>query len=258
MLSVSILFTVSSCDQEPVDERPELPPVESMMMDFSDFDEAPPGTKGTLNTYQNFWYSWFTVGIVNVYAGLVSVLPVTAYTYALQQTPVYVGDYTWEWAFDFTLDFDYTATLTGARINNEEFSMEMVIALAAAPAAGVKWFDGTVRYDHTHATWIMYEEGTTPVLEIEWNKNFETEKTDLTYTFTKPGHLQNGSSAMAKYNPDEFFDAAYNISLAEGETNIEWNTSTIEGRVKAPVHFGDDAWHCWDSKANNLADKVCD
>ena len=258
LLSVSILFSVSSCDKEPVDERPDLPPVESMMMDFSDFDEAPPGTKGTLKTYQNFWYSWFTVGIVNVYATVVTVLPVTAYTYALQQTPVYVGDYTWEWSFDFTLDFEYTATLTGARINNEEFSMEMVIALAAAPAAGVKWFDGVVRYDHTRATWIMYEEGTTPVLEIEWNKDFETEKADLTYIFTKPGHPQNGSSAMAKYNPDEFFDAAYNISLAEGETNIQWNTTTIEGRVKSPVHFGDDAWHCWDSQANNLADKVCD
>ena len=63
---------------------------------------------------------------------------------------------------------------------------------------------------------------------------------------------------MADYRPDEFFDAAYNISLADGETNIQWNTTTIEGRVKAPNHFQDDAWHCWDSHANNLVDKVCD
>ena len=136
--------------------------------------------------------------------------------------------------------------------------MEMVIALAAVPTAGVKWFDGTVRYDHTHATWTMYETGTIPVLEIEWNKNFVTEEADLTYTFTKQGHQEEGSYIMADYNPDEFFDAAYTISLAEGMTNIEWNTITIEGRVKSPVHFLDDAWHCWDTQANGLMDKVCD
>jgi hypothetical protein len=263
VMSVSILFAVSSCDKEPVDERPELPPVESMMMDFSDFTEPAGGTKGTLNTYENFTYSYITVGVMNFAAAIVSVLPVTAYTVALQQSPVYVGDHTWEWSFDFPVNHpngtvNYTATLTGARINNQEFSMEMVIALAAAPQAGVKWFDGVVRYDHTHATWTIYRDGTTSVLEIEWNNDFETQEADLTYTLTDPDHVENGSYISAAYMPDEFFDAAYTISLVAGMTNIEWNTTTIEGRVKAPVQFGDNEWHCWDTKANGLMDKVCD
>jgi hypothetical protein len=259
VLSVSLLFAVTSCDKEPVDERPELPPVESLMMDFSDFSTAPGGVKGTLNTYNNFWHSYITVGIWNVAATLVSVLPVTAYAIALQQTPVYVGDHTWEWSFDFPLNnVNYTAILTGARISNEEFSMEMVIAFAATPNAGVKWFDGVVRYDHTHATWTIYKDGTLPALEIEWNKNYETEAADLTYTVVESGHAEEESYISLAYMPDEFFDAAYTISLVDGMTNIEWNTTTIEGRVKAPVHFQDDAWHCWDTQANGLMDKVCD
>jgi hypothetical protein len=258
LLSIFILFTVSSCDKEPVDQRPELPPLESLAMDFSDFTEEPAGTKGTLVTYANFGYSYLTVAYFNVLATLVSALPVTAYTYALQQTPVYVGDKTWEWTFDFPWNFaNYTATLTGARINNEEFSMEMVIALSAAPDAGVKWFDGVVRYDHTHATWTIFKNGTTAVLGIEWNKDFETGEADLTYTYTEPGQVETGSYISLAYLPGEVFDAAYTISLSDGMTNIEWNLDSVEGRVKAPAHFGDNDWHCWDSQVNGLVDKVC-
>ena len=71
VMSVSILFAVTSCDKEPVDERPELPPVESMVMDFSDFAEPAGGAKGTLNTYENFTYSYLTVGVMNFVAGIV-------------------------------------------------------------------------------------------------------------------------------------------------------------------------------------------
>ncbi len=260
LLSFSVLFAVTSCDKEPVDERPELPPVESLMMDFSDFSEEPgTATKGTLATYQNFLHAYLTVGFWNISASLVSALPVAAYTVALQQSPVYLGDHTWEWSFDFPLNnINYTATLTGARINNEEFSMEMVIAMAIAPDAGTKWFDGVIRYSHTHATWTIYKNGTIPVLDIEWNKDFITEAEDLTYTYVEAGHAEEGSYIMWSYKPGEVYDAAYDISIVAGMTNIEWNVTTIEGHVKAPVRFGDDAWHCWDSYSNGLMDIACE
>jgi hypothetical protein len=136
--------------------------------------------------------------------------------------------------------------------------MEMVISPAANPEQGVKYFDGLVRYDHTHAEWTMYKQGTISVLEIEWNKDYETEEADLTYTFTEPGKDFTGSYIMAAYQPEDFLDAAYTVSVPEGMVNIEWNTTTLEGRVKAPAHFQDDDWHCWDTQAKGLADKVCD
>lgn len=259
ILSLSIMFSVTSCEEkEPVEDRPDLPPIESLVMDFSNFVDEPAGNKGAPLSINNVWYSYWTVWGANVIAGIVSVIPATAYTVALQQTPVYVGDYTWEWSFDFTLDKEYTATLTGARLNNAEFSMEMKIALAATPNLGVKWFDGVVRYDHTHAEWILYENGLQDVLEVEWNMNYETGMGDLTYTYTKPGEELTDSFIKAEHRPGEFFDAAYTISVPEGLTNIEWNIETKEGHVKAPVHFGDNEWHCWDSQANGLVDKVCD
>jgi len=233
--------------------------MESLAMDFSDFKNEPGGTKGTVASYGNFTHSYLSVLFWNVTSTLIMTLPVAAYGHALQQEAVYVGDHTWEWSFDFLFeDLDYTATLTGSRISNEEFSMEMVVALAALPEQGVKWFDGVVRYDHTHALWNLFKEGSVKVLEAEWNKNFETEAGDLKYSYVEDDQEETGSFIMFQYMPREVYDAAYTISLAAGTTQIEWNIETKEGRVKDPVKFGDSNWHCWDSISKGLADKVCD
>jgi len=259
LLAVILLFAVTSCDKEPVDQRPELPPVESLLMDFSDFSEQPSSSKGTAESYENFLYSYLTVGFWNVSVTFVSALPIAAYAHALQQAPVYLGDNSWEWSFDFPWNNnEYTATLTAERISNEEFSAKMEISLAAFPDNLVKWFDGVVRYDHTKADWTFYKEGTISVLEVEWNKDFENEAADLTYTYVEAGVKESGSYIMWQYIPGAIYDAAYTISMADGTTSIEWNITTIEGRVKAPGHFGDEAWHCWDSHANGLADRDCE
>lgn len=228
-------------------------------MDFSDFNQLPAGAKSTAATYENFGHAYFSVLAWNIVQTVTLIIPVTAYAVALQQDPVYLGDHTWEWRFDVPVNqHTFTATLTGARINNEEFSMEMVIALASAPEEGVKWFDGVIRYDHTHATWNLYKEGSIKVLEAEWNKDYETGEGDLTYTYVEPGQEQTGSSIMMAYMPDEVYDASYIISLAANETVIQWNTTTIEGRVKDQAKFEDTEWHCWDSFDNGLGDKVCE
>ena len=259
-LAATILFTTTSCDKEPAGDRPDLPPAESMMMDFSDFATQPAGTKGSALSYDNFLFSYLTVGYWNASAALVSALPVAAYTHALAQTAEYLGNNTWEWSFTFTYNsLSYVATLTGERISNEEFTMEMVIIQPSlAPGNGVKLFDGVVRYDHTRADWTFYKEGTNAVLEVAWNKDFETEAADLTYTYVEADQEETGSYIMWAYSPDAVYDGAYTISMSEGMTNIEWNTTTIEGRVKAPAYFEDENWHCWDSYANGLADIECE
>ncbi len=261
-MAISLMLPFNSCDKEIEDNRPVLPPVESMVMDFSDFDEQPGGSKAAIASHENFLHSYFSVLFWNVASAGILALPLTAYGAALQQVPDYLGDNTWEWDFDFPLNgVNYTATLTGVRISNEEFSMEMVIGLALAPKLGVKWFDGVVRYDHTHATWNLYmdgKDGSIKILEAEWNKDFETEEADLTYTYMEPGQAETGSYIMLSYMPQEFYDAAYTISLVASETVIQWNTTTKEGHVKDSVKFENFEWHCWDTEAMGLFDKECD
>jgi len=125
------------------------------------------------------------------------------------------------------------------------------------PEEGVRWFDGVVSYDHTSAEWTVYKEGSLAVLEITWNKDFETGDADLTYTYVEPDQTETGSSIKWEYRPGEMYDAAYTITMSESTTIIEWNISTLEGRVKAPAFFEDEEWRCWDSFANGLADIDC-
>ncbi|MGW8317527.1 MAG: hypothetical protein ACWGNV_18160 [Bacteroidales bacterium] len=258
-LSLSVMFLMVSCDKEPVDERPELPFLGSLLMDFSDFNQPTGGSKSSAVTYENFLHASISVLFWNVVTTTTLAVPVAAYTYALQQDPEYLGDHTWEWSFDFDLDQkSYTATLTAVRINNEEFSMEMVISVPGTSGSKVKWFDGVVRYDHTHAIWNLYNAQGVKILEAEWNKNFETGEGDLTYTFVEQNQDETGSYITYAEHPEAVFDASYTISLAQVETFIEWNSTSIEGRVKDLVKFGDSDWHCWDSKTNGLVDMVCE
>lgn len=256
LLSLMIFF--SACDNEPADGQPDLPPIESMMMDFSDFEGQAGGTKTAEVTYGNFTHSYVSVLYWNLISTVTMTLPVAAYGYALQQEAEYVGDQSWEWSFDFKHEgLDYSAVLRATRISNEVFSAVMKIGPAALPGQAIKWFDGEVRYDHTQAIWNLYNEGSIKVLEAEWHMNYETKAGDLTYTYLEPGQEETGSYIMFEHRPQEVYDAAYTISLAAGSTLIEWNISSKEGRVKDQQKFGDSDWHCWESHSKGLADMTC-
>lgn len=259
LIAITLVTAIGSCDKEPMNERPELPPLESLVMDFSDFSQLPAGAKGTAETYENFAQAFVTVQFWS-WASLATVaLPATAYAHALQQDPEYLGDHTWEWSFGLDLQEEsYEVVLTGERINNAEFSMEMVIYSTAQPEQGMKWFDGVVRYDHTHAEWNLYGEGGVKMLEAVWNKNYETEAGDLTYTYVEPDQEETGSSIIYSYMPEEVYDASFSISLSDGMTVIEWNTTTLGGRIQDESKYGDTAWHCWESAENGFADTECE
>ncbi len=257
-LVIVLMVSVVSCDKEPTDMKPELPPLESLVMDFSDFNvESSGGTKSTLATYNNIVHAYFSVLFWNAATTVTFAVPVAAYAYAFQQEPVYVGDYNWEWSYDVTVGGStYTATLTGSRIDNQRFSVELIVAEADNPEAGVKWLEGEVRYDHSQATWHMFKDGK-ELITIEWSTDPGSGRSNLTYTYVEAGHTENGSYVEWSYNPDEYLDAAYTISFSAGKTFIEWSTETKEGRVKDAGRFGDEDWHCWDTKENGLKDKDC-
>ena len=259
MLAGSIFLLALSCDREKEEMRPELPPLESLVMDFSAFNHQPGGMKTTLATYENFLHAYLSVFFWNAASTAAIAVPAAAYVHALDQDPEYLGDQTWEWSFGFAAQGrSYEAVLTGSRISNEEFSMEMILSESGEPGSSVKWFDGVVRYDHTHALWNLYGEEGIRVLEAEWEKDYETGVTGLTYTYVEPGKEETGSQISYARDPELFYDASYTITLSDRETVIAWNTSTLEGRVKDSSRFGDSEWHCWDSVENGLADKGCE
>jgi len=257
-VAMFLIFLGTSCEQEP--EKPVLPPVSSIIMDFSDFNTQPAVSKHTDLSYKNFLYAYANVALWNTIVTVNLALPVTAYSYALNQDPVYLGDYTWEWSFNFNWNqATYTATLTTERLNNQEFSVDMSIKLAADAGKGPTWFDGVVRYDHTHASWNMYKNANNmqvKILEADWNMDYETEAGNMKYTYVETGQVETGSYVYFEFfTPDPVeLDAAYTISLAAGDIFIEWNRITKAGRVMSTMFFEDELWHCWNE---NLMDVEC-
>jgi hypothetical protein len=259
LLAVSLLIVSTSCDKEAVENRPELPPMESLVMNFSDFDAPVAVTKASGEPHLHFNYAFSSLVFWSGASALSMALPVAAYAYALEQGVEYLGDNSWEWSYGFQWSGqDYTASLIAERINNEEFSLEMRIAASSMPEQAVRWFDGVVRYDHTRANWTIYRDGSIEILEVEWAIDFELGDASLLYTYVEQAMLETGSYIRYEYAPQEVYDASFTVSLSAGIQLIQWNTTTKEGRVQDEARFGDAEWNCWDTLENGLVDKVCE
>jgi hypothetical protein len=249
IFTIALIFGLSfnSCnDKENQDTRPELPPVDALRMDFTQFINNPEQAQALKSTesYVNALYSYVTVTFWSALVTVNMSVPVAAYLACLDQTPVYLGDNSWQWSVSW--GGTYAARLITQRISNEEFSAEMYISKSGS-YADFKWFEGTVRYDRTHAEWTLYgsPEDNTAWLDIEWNMDWEKALSDITYTIVKNGQ-EYGSYITFGITDDADYDAFYTISYSQKETFIKWNLATYDGRVKDEVNFGDADWHCWD------------
>ena len=240
------LLSISCSDKEPEDTLPELPPVDALLMDFSEFIDNPSQMQAlkSMDTYQNAMYSYFTVSIFSVLVTVPMIIPVAAYLESFKHTPVYLGDNTWQWSYSVSGGTDpYTGKLVTKRISNDEFTAEMFVSKSGA-FEDFKWFEGSIRYDRTHAEWIMYQPSKNESwLEIEWNKDWEKGTSDLTYTFTSGDAM--GSFITMGITEDTDYDAYFVISAGDKETSIKWNRTSKIGRVLDEVNFQDDVWHCW-------------
>ncbi len=250
-------FSISCSKTEDQGILPELPPVESLQMDFSEFIQNTSGwedLKGVGYTYSNASYSYVSVSVWNLLVAVPMVVPVAAYLEALNHTPVYLGDNSWQWSYALTQgEGAYSARLVTNRISNEEFTAEMFITRDGV-FEDFKWLEGTIRYDRTHADWTLYEGPASQValLNVEWNMDWEEEVSDITYEIVKADDNEFGSYITYGVTDDTDYDAFYNISFSQNETFIKWNRTTKEGTVKDEAFFEDTDWHSWDTLFHDL------
>jgi hypothetical protein len=250
--ALSITIIVGGCKKDDEIAAPELPPMESLLMVFSDFDTDK--TTKAVSNYNNWGTAFANVSVWNVFISVRMAIPIASYAEALKQQPVYLGENKWEWQYDVTVGaVGYSAALVTERISNEEFTAAMYVTFSGlTPVEGFKWFEGTVRYDHTHALWTLYEnpENPSPMIEIEWNRDWDADTGDITYT-NVTNDEESGSFLSYSFDPALQYDASYIISLDAGLTLIEWNRETKAGRIQSQEKFGDLNWYCWNSDLQN-------
>lgn len=254
IFSVLVSISLASCEKESDPVAMDLPPTESLVLDFEQFPST--NTKSMELTIGNWLYSSLTVLGWNVVIAANIAIPVAAYAQAFNHTPVYLGDYTWEWSYSAPVNLKtYEVDLIGKRLNNETFSMEMTLSEVGG-FQDFKWFEGEIRYDHTLADWTLSYNPLEPseYLDVHFQKDYEAEKGSIRYTVTDPDLDLFNDYIEYSIDSSLYYDASYVIVQNDSSITIEWNRLSKEGHVQSAGYFKDELWHCWDI---NLQDVDC-
>jgi hypothetical protein len=261
MLILVIFLIFFACKDEnstdPVDNKPEMPPISSMQMDFDSFPESETLSKITGN---NSWgwawlhgVAWKTV----ISAGMV--IPVAAFAESFNHEPVQQEDGRWLWEYNFAPfgGANHTASLYGS-VDNDGINWEMYIS-KESQFADFLWFSGESDIFGTEGTWTFYDNPNNPstLFGIEWQRNKEESTGSIKFTNIIPDHNENGGYINYGVVSDPIYDAFFEIynKKEENYIYIKWNRETHQGRVQDAKHFGDSEWRCWDE---SLQDVVCE
>lgn len=265
--SLIAFLIFASCDNDDsLKTAPEIPPVETMVIDFGKLGDE---TTKSGEVVTNWLFSVATVGIWNVIIGTTFALPVAAFQKAANQQAVLIQDLTWQWAYNFEFFADqYQARLIGKLESAKKIKWEMYISKTGTdPLEEFLWFEGTSNTNGRDGQWILYTNVKPPVktVQIDWDR--ENDKVGkIVYTYVREKNEQ--------HLPDPLLDSKLTYGLQEGEmdvyvdvnaydsgskkmaeTNIQWDHTHYNGRVKAEHFFNDNHWHCWDDQGKDM---VCE
>lgn len=254
-------------------DPPVLPPVETMLIDYSDFvipqkssviEGKIKGISAVENS--NFEKAATVVGLWNLIIATKIAVPVAAFQHAFANQPVYLDNKKWEWKYSVdAIGATYTARLTG-QIRDADVKWEMYIAKEGVDAfTEFLWFEGTSALDGKSGQWILNHSHllNVPLLQIDWTLN-NTSVGSVRYTYIMELN-ENGDPETFKGSYIEYglttntLNAYYNVHVnITGIQNdfkevlIEWSTENHNGRIKSSYFFQDELWHCWDGNGNDV------
>jgi hypothetical protein len=257
LLSVCLilLVAVSGCKKDK-GNPPELPPAGTMIIDFTNFDYQGKGmeafaAKGTDNSAWEF--AAIAAGTFKIILGTTLAIPVYSFQLAIDQTPQYVSDKTWQWVYNATIaNESYQAKLVG-QIGSSEVTWKMYITKQNS-FTDFLWFEGTSALDGNSGQWTLYHSNATPVavLQIDWIKSGDA-LSSVKYTYVKEQDSFKTSYIEYGFKSGPL-NAYYTIHYYNGnkfsDVNVEWNTTTHNGRIRCTEYI-DGQWYCWDANRAN-------
>jgi hypothetical protein len=260
LLTVFMAGLLTSCKKKKGDP-PVLPPESSFVIDFSNFEAGKSAdfssfNKGVENS--NWEFAVLVTGYFRILTASTLIVPIAAFNVAVDQTPVWLEEKTWQWSYSVTVaSVTYKARMVGL-IRTSDVQWKMYVTKEGTGGfAEFLWFEGTSKTDGTGGSWTLNESAAVqqPLLQIDWTKTGTTMGT-IKYTYTKTGNFKNSFIEYGKTTGT--YDSNYSISYYNGtafsEMDVEWSSTGLNGRVMCPLWFGDSSWHCWNS---NLANIVC-
>ena len=235
IIGIAVLMLLS-CKKKDKGDPPNLPPAETMQIDFSNFILASHSISSGFDAKGTNDANWTTaVEIVSPWRTLSADIPVSSYRSATSQGASHVSGAKWEWS---NSNVRLTGETTGAQVKWEMF------------VSDIKRLDGTSNTSATEGKWTIYE-GQTPLLQIDYTDSGKK----ITYTYLKDGQNKGAyiefGSTQGSYN---FYYKVryYNTNLTKfSEADIEWNHTTKAGRI-CSADYLDGSWKQWDGQKMDL------
>lgn len=258
-LCIAAMMTLGCNDATaPGDEPPEIPPLNSLFVDFSDFTSNPLQVAAVPSAEAagpNWGRAAVVVGVWNVALTVTLAVPVAAFVVSFTQQPE-GSEGAWVWSYDFmALGVQHHARLEASPVPTG-IRWEMYIT-KDGEFTDFLWFSGESNLQGTSGTWSlnMNPSEATSFIDIEWNQTAGRETFDTRFTNVITGAPENGSYIFHGVTEDPVYDAFYQVYgvVNDNLTEIEWNRTTKEGRTRDPLYFGDSDWHCWNSALNDVA-----
>lgn len=263
LAALLLFYSCQKDDTDSVKNAPELPPVETMVIDFGGISDM---EKSASLEKSNWLYSVATVGIWNTIIGTTFAIPVAAFKSAFNHQPIKTDDLTWQWQYTVDgLTSQYTARLVGI-LETNQVKWEMYIAKTGIePFDEFLWFEGTSNLDGNSGQWILNHSAAfqEKAIQIDWKRE-SGEVGEIKYTYVRELNDQredeqfNGSTLTYGLQEGDF-DIYVNVHAFDAQNQsfndsfIEWNRTTYNGHVKAEHFFNDAEWHCWDSLGDNIS-----
>ncbi|MEI8226295.1 MAG: hypothetical protein WCG82_10245, partial [Bacteroidota bacterium] len=257
ILSAGLIISCKKDKGEP----PVLPAQESMIIDFSNFATQKKSAdllsdqKGTENS--NWDFAATVAGVWNLIINTTLAVPVTSFKLAVDQDPVFLSEKTWQWSYNFSVaSVAYKARLTG-QIRTSDVLWKMYITKEGTGGfAEFVWFEGTSKSDGTGGQWILNQNSQSPgaMLQIDWTKT-GTSIGSVKYTYVK--NLDSFKTSYIEYGLttstlNAYYTIYYYTGLKFSDVNVEWNTTTHNGRVKCLEYLSDNKWYCWNEQKINI------
>lgn len=257
---IGLAFAIFGCDTQ--NQPPQIPPESTFVMDFSDFEgsntQLAPEEDAQIDvtaTYANWGWAITNVAVWNIVLTVTLVVPVAAFHESFNHQPTLQPDNTWVWPYSFTVwGFVYNAELHAETVaGNTEWSMYIS---KEGVYADFLWFSGVSNLPLTEGTWTLNKDPNdpTPFIGIEWHRDPIDGTADIKYTNIVPGGSENGGYIFYGITNETPYDAFYDIynKGKDNHTDIEWNRTTLEGRVRDPWFYGDNDWRCWNGDLENI------
>jgi hypothetical protein len=261
ILASVVLF---SCQLESF-KTPEIPPAETMVVNFDEFNVTKSAMSDQVVTKINWIYSAATVVTWSSLLGVTLAVPVTSFKSVIGRQPTKIDDNTWEWNYNVEgFTGQYTAKLVGIKVSNQ-INWEMYVTkTGASPFQNFLWIKGTSDVNNTKGQWILNHSPAYPgeVMQIDWKKS-KSEVGEVKYTYVRTkqdnGSIDSFFGSYMHYGiQDNSLDAFLNIhayvpaKVGYTDTEIQWSRKNYNGRIKSEYFYKDLNWHCWDAQGNDV------